>query len=69
MSELNRLAAELEAEQLSNEDLENIIRMVRQRLSGYDAGARARSAEAESANIFDIVKVPEPTVKLVRRKI
>ena len=69
MNELNRLAAELEAEQLTNEDLEEIIRMVRSRLAGYDASARAKTGEAESANIWDVVKVPEPTVKLVRRKI
>ena len=69
MSELNRLAAELEAEQLTNEDIEEIIRMVRTRLAGYDAGARAKTQEAEGANIWDVIKLPEPTVKLVRRKI
>ena len=69
MSELNRLAAELEAEQLTNEDIEEIIRMVRTRLSGYDAGAKPRTQEAESANIWDVIKMPQPTIKLVRRKI
>jgi hypothetical protein len=67
MNELNRLANELEAEQLTDEDIDNIIQMVRQRLSGYDAGARVKSAAAESANIWDVVKVPEPTIKLKRR--
>jgi uncharacterized protein with von Willebrand factor type A (vWA) domain len=69
MSELDRLANELEAEQLSNEDLEEIIRMVRSRLAGYDAKSRAKTEEAETVNIFEVVKVPEPTIKLVRRKI
>jgi hypothetical protein len=66
-TELDRLASELEAEQLTNEDIEAIILMVRQRLAGYDAGARARTQEAESVNIFDVVKVPEQTIKLKRR--
>jgi hypothetical protein len=69
MSELDRLANELETEQLTNEDLEEIIRMVRTRLAGYDAKSRAKTEEAETVNIFDVVKVPEPVVKLVRRKI
>jgi hypothetical protein len=66
-TELDRLASELEAEQLTNEDIENIILMVRQRLAGYKMDARAKTQEAETVNIFDIVKVPEPTIKLRRR--
>jgi hypothetical protein len=69
MSELDRLANELEAEQLSNEDLEEIIRMVRSRLAGYDIKARAKTQEAETANIFDVVKIAPPVIKLNRRKI
>jgi len=66
-TELDRLANELEAEHLTNEDIENIILMVRQRLAGYDAHARAKTQEAESVNIFDVVKIEQPTIKLKRR--
>jgi hypothetical protein len=70
MSELDRLANELEAEQLSNEDLEEIIRMVRSRLAGYEKQPRshAKTEEVETANIWDVVKMPEPKIKMVRRK-
>ena len=67
MNELNRLAEQLEAEQLTNEDLDDIIRMVRQRLAGYSAGARAKSEESESVNLMDIVKIPQAEIKLKRR--
>ena len=69
MSELDRLANELEVEKLTNEDIEEIIRMVRSRLAGYDVKSRARTEEAETANIFDIIKMPEPKVRLNRRKL
>jgi hypothetical protein len=67
MNELNRLAEQLEAEELTNEDIENIIMMVRQRLAGYDAGARAKTSEAESVNLMDIVQIPKVEIKLKRR--
>jgi len=70
MSELDRLANELEAEQLTSEDLDNIIKMVRSRLSGYDMGnLKVKTSEAEDVNIFDVIKVAPPKVNIVRRKI
>jgi len=67
MTELDRLANELEAEQLTDEDIDLIILEVRKRLAGYDAAARAKTSEAESANIWDIVKAAPPKINLRRR--
>ena len=67
MSELDRLANEREAEKLPDEDILEIIRMIRSRLAGYDIKAKPKTKEAEAVNIFDVIKIPEPKIKLVRR--
>jgi hypothetical protein len=72
MNELNRLANELEAEQFTMEDVEQIIKLTRQRIAGYTAGdskTRVKTESEEKISIWDIVKKPEPSVKLVRRRV
>lgn len=69
-SELNRLANELEAEQFTMEDLERIIELTRQRIAGYTAGdSRVKTEAEEKISIWDIVKKPEPVVRLNRRRV
>jgi hypothetical protein len=70
MTELDRLANELEAEQFTIDDLEAIIRLTRQRIAGYTASdSKVKTEAEEKISIWDIVKKPEPTVKLVRRRV